>query len=268
MQSSQSSNPIVDLAFYGGLIVCISWLFLKLATIVWQFLTGIWQACVLLFAAIISTLYFVKAFGYLWDTPMRTDVDLEGVEDEEFFFDEKPAFKNEQVQILMQPEKNTEKKIEPSEVLLKSPVHRIADLKTGDHYLLERAGYVKKEFVPLGKTRRESYYVQKQKTSLAHTFVVHSIIKKLQPIVKDVEVTQNQDIKIFHKGKYYALTVVTPADLHKHNKLTAQAKVLTKTFGANWWFFITKSAYAKSFGRYGLTITRNQINDWIQENFS
>ncbi|MCX6708345.1 MAG: hypothetical protein NTW67_01695 [Candidatus Woesearchaeota archaeon] len=199
---------------------------------------------------------------------MHTDVDLEGVEDEEFFFDEKPALKNEQVQTITPQENNSDKKIDSSEILLKSPVHRIADLKTEDQCLLERAGYVKKEFVPLGKTRREPYYVQKQKTSLEHTFVVYDIVKKLQPIVKSIEVTQNQDIKIFHKGNYYALTVVTPSDLHKHHKLTAHAKTLTKTFGANWWFVTTKSAYAKSFGRYGVTITRNQIDDWIQENFS
>jgi hypothetical protein len=132
--------------------------------------------------------------------------------------------------------------------------------------LLEREGYLKKEFVPLGKTRRELYYIKEPKhEKIEQTFVVYAIVEKLKQYAKDITVGK-RGISFFHKAKEYAFAVETPSDLRP--SLHAKAHELTKKYGVNWWFIVTQSAYARSFGRYGLVLTRNQIDQWIREHLA
>ncbi len=158
------------------------------------------------------------------------------------------------------------------EDLLACPLHLAGKLTQNQITTLEHHDYLLKEFVPLGKTRRETYYIQEQKPeSFEHTFVVHSIVEKLKPFVQSVEVhrTQQPDIVFYHKGDKYALEVETPHHQpHKHARLRSKAQRLTREYGVRWWFVTTRSAYAKTFAPYGSVLTRNQIDQWVQENFT
>jgi hypothetical protein len=158
---------------------------------------------------------------------------------------------------------------EKQEHLLDSYVHNVAKLEQSDRSFLQRRGYEEREFVPLGKIRRERFLIKRQPPkSLEHTFVVHNIRDKVSAHIREVEITHGQDIAIFHKRKDYALCIVTPDDLRKHNYLSTKAKVLNTACGAHWWFVVTKSAYAKSFQRYGDVLTRNQLDKWIHTTFN
>ncbi len=270
--SSQSNDPIADVAFYCGIIVCAALIALKLATIVWQFLAGIWQASALLFATIISAFYFVSAFGLLRYAPMRTDVDLRGIEDPASFDEElEPEMKKELPKTeVVAPSENKQEKfsyVEDPNSRLESPLHKLQGLSNQEHDFLLQCGYVKREFVPFGKARREWYLIKEQPhKSLEHTFVTHKLIEELRPHVTSVHVTDTQDVAIFHQGTDYLVCVVTPAEL-RPKSLRRKAEAFRKRFGVNWCFFTTQSAYAKSFERYGSTITRNQIDAWINESF-
>lgn len=270
--SSQSNDPIVDLSFYCGIIVCAALIALKLATIVWQSLAGLWEVFALLFATIISAFYFVSAFGLLRYAPMRTDVDLQRIEDPDFFDEElEPEIKKELPKTeVVAPSENKQEKfsyIEDPNSRLESPLHRMQGLSNQEHDFLLSCGYVKREFVPFGKARRDWYLIKDQPSkSLEHTFVTHKLIEELRPHVTAVQVTEQQDVAMFHQGTDYLVCVVTPAEL-RPKSLYCKAEALRKRFGVNWWFFTTQSAYAKSFERYGSTITRNQIDAWIKESF-
>jgi hypothetical protein len=158
---------------------------------------------------------------------------------------------------------------ERQEYLLDNFVHACTKLKFADHSFLIRRGYEEREYVPLGKIRREKFLIKKQPPkSFDHTFLLHAIYDALLDYGLDAEITRDQDIALLHKRQDYALCVVTPDDLRKHNYLSKKASRLTSICGGNWWFVVTTSAYAKSFQRYGNVLTRNQIDHWIHTTFN
>ncbi|MEM3154443.1 MAG: hypothetical protein QW165_02635 [Candidatus Woesearchaeota archaeon] len=264
--SSQSNDPIVDLAFYGGIIVFAALIALRLATVVWQFLTSIWQVCALLFATIISTLYFVSAFKLLRYAPMRTDVDLQGIEDPELF-DEEPLTEPKVQPAPPVQEEKIEEKHDPKEALLHLPIHDASKLSDDEVFFLQRNEYEYKEFVPLGKNRCKPYLVLEQKPeSFEHTFVVYALVEKLTPYVKNIKVHSNPDITFTYNREEFAVEVVIPLEL-KHSRFAIKAERLNSAFGTRLWFAITRSAYKRSLSRYGEVLTRNQIDAWIKESF-
>lgn len=231
-----------------------------------------------LLSALLACLFcFYKAYDSSRPIPeMRTDVDIETFYkyDSNDELIETPAPKVQNAPAVQ------EKLAEPlfvlkspkyEEDLLTCPLHLASKLTTNQITTLEHHDCLLKEFVPLGKTRREKYYIQEQKPeSFEHTFVVHSIVEKLKPFVQSVEVhrTQQPDIVFYYKGDKHALEVETPHHLpYKHSRLRSKAQRLTREYGVRWWFVTTRSAYAKTFAPYGSVLTRNQIDQWVQENF-
>jgi hypothetical protein len=198
------------------------------------------------------------------------DVDVTDIENSDLDEPEEPKKELQKQEIVVPSENKREKYsyIEDPRNILESPLHRIKGLSNPEYSLLLQNNYVKREFVPFGKGRREWYLIKEQpRKSLVHTFATHKLVEVLRPHVTAVHVTEQQDVAIFHKGTDYLVCAVTPAEL-RPKSLRRKAEAFHKQFGAHWWFFTTQSAYAKSFERYGPTITRNQIEGWIDENFS
>ncbi len=241
-----------------------------------------WQPIMQFLSAFLSVLigalllvgYTMGAWYFLHRKRSRTkfdsyDVDVTDIENPDADEPEEPK-KPLKTEIVVPSENKREKfsYIEDPNSRLESPLQRIRGLSNQEYDILLRCGYVKREFVPFGEVRREWYLVKEQpRKSLEHTFATHKLVEELRPHVTAVDVTEQQDIAIFYQGKDYLVCVVTPAEL-RPKSLHRKAEAFRKTFGVNWWFFTTQSAYAKSFERYGSTITRNQVEDWIDENFS
>jgi len=245
--------------------------------------TGLWPILVLFLAVLVCLFCFYKAHHSFRTVPeMRTDVDLETLDK----YDENDELIKEDPELNVQSSPARGEDAEPQggywkfpspdtsadDALLNSPLHLAEGLTPTQVSTLERQEYALKEFVPLGKTRREKFYIQEQSSeSFEHTFVVHSLVTKLKPYVQDLEVQcpQQPDIVFFYKGHRYALEVETPHHLpHKHARLSRKAQRLTKEYGVRWWFVTTRSAYAKTFHPYGQVLTRNQIDSWLKETFS
>jgi len=262
---------MVNAVFIIGVVIGAFLLILRLVSIAWEFLLQVWQIIALFCAFLVSTFCFVRGITALFQRDLRCDIDLSDLDkDDDIMSGYMPQPEPE---IQPQQEVPKEPEIVPvdikkeTESLLDTPLHLAANLPPEQRYLLEREGYLKKEFVPLGKTRRELYYIKEPKSEhLEHTFVVNAIIEKLKPYVSDITVGK-QGISFFHKSKEYALAVETPRDLRDAH-LRSKTESLNKKYGVNWWFVVTQSAYARSFGRYGFVLTRNQIDQWIQEHLA
>ena len=154
--------------------------------------------------------------------------------------------------------------------LLSTPLHLAITLLPEECDILERNKYQKKNFVSLGKTKPETFYIKECKPEgLEHTFVVHSIVHELKDRgVTDIQThtTQKPDITFSFDNKQYALEIETPLYLKKkHKRLQAKTQTNNQHYGTNCWFVTTQSAYAKSFRKYGKVLTRNQIHDWIDK---
>jgi hypothetical protein len=267
MQSTE--DPMVNAMFIIGIVIGAFLLILRLASIAWAFLLQVWQIIALFCAFLISTFCFVRGITTIFQKDFRCDIDPSDLEEE----DDIMGGYMPQPEPEVQQEVPKKPEIEPvdikkeTESLLDTPLHLAANLQPEQRYLLEREGYLKKEFVPLGKTRRELYYIKEPKhEKIEHTFVVYAIVEKLKPYSKDITVGKPA-ISFFHKAKEYALAVETPHNLRDAH-LRAKADSLTKQYGVNWWFVVTQSAYARSFGRYGLVLTRNQIDEWVREHLA
>ncbi|MFH1408741.1 MAG: hypothetical protein ABIH34_02445 [Nanoarchaeota archaeon] len=87
---------------------------------------------------------------------------------------------------------------------------------------LENEGYKYGEFVPIGKSHKEGFYVKRNtRESLAHTFLVHNIKQHLQKHTKDLQIriTKKPDI-VFknNKGQLIALEIETGKNFKKHKQ--------------------------------------------------
>jgi hypothetical protein len=272
MRSQTNEDPWVNAVFAtivtAGALLALA----RIAAIAGAFLAQLWPAAVLICAATIGGICMVGAFHCLRDTPLRTDVSLKGIESEGFDDDGPIDPEPVKVQPAPAPQETPEqlRKLQIDlEDLLRTPLHRAEGLLPEEISFLQQHKYRPKEFVPLGEVRRQPFYIRECKPeSLEHTFVVHSIAHKLKPCVGDLRtyVTQKPDIIFALKGKKYALEIETPLFLRKkHHRLVAKAKVNSKIYGRRWWIVTTRSAYARSFRRYGKVLTRNKIGLWLQK---
>jgi hypothetical protein len=279
----QNEDPFANGLFWLGIILGSGMLALRLAGIFWSLFLHIWQVFALLGATALSFCCFGAALNGLRYAPMRTDVDLDDLFNPKYVGEHDYAIKSEDAFPAKSPEKESKPEPEPQESpfnvhidheakqkhLLDVPVHSAKKLNEPDKSFLLRNDYEEREFVPLGKIRRENFLIKRQSPkSLEHTFLLHAIYDKLSEYSIDVEITRDQDIAILRKRQNYALCVVTPDDLRKHNCLSKKASRLTSICCGNWWFVVTQSAYAKSFQRYGDVLTRNQLDEWIRTTFS
>jgi len=272
MPPNTDKDPLVDAAFVIGITAAAFLLFARIAVLAWSFLTQIWAVLVLLFAAIVSFLYFFSAFRQLWYEPMRTDVSLEGIETADL--DDEPA-KPEPVKVQHTPAVQEEPKREviiDTDKLLACAAHWRDLLQPEEENYLSRQGYELKHFVPFGETHAQPCLIKKNKVeSYEHTFVVSMIAHELRNYTKKVEtfITQYPDVVFECKGKQYAVEVETPFGLpQKHRRLALKATENNKQYGSRWVFVATQSAYAKCFKRYAHTLRRNDVPDWIDELFA
>lgn len=199
---------------------------------------------------------------------------------------EKPKFKSKQkIEPVPEPEPAPEpKKLDydpfnlPEEMinvedLLELPMYQ-DDTKTrlmpNEKKILERHGYKRRNFVPLGEVKPQPFYVKEQKPEgLEHTFVVNSIVWLIEARVHNVMTytTQKPDIVFEYKGKKYALEIETPYYIKKKRKrLEAKAEVNNKEYD-DWWIVTTVSSYKRCFTRYAKVLTRNELIPWADANF-
>ncbi len=90
-----------------------------------------------------------------------------------------------------------------------------------DVLFLEHHGYHFVEFVPIGKTHKERFYVKKNtRESLAHTFLVHNIRQHLEKYAEvQVRITAKPDIVFTNKkGEQVALEIETGKNFQRHKE--------------------------------------------------
>ncbi|HLC22573.1 MAG TPA: hypothetical protein VJJ79_02260 [Candidatus Nanoarchaeia archaeon] len=156
-----------------------------------------------------------------------------------------------------------------TERLLSTNLHVADHLSDEEKDYLQHNWYIAKEFVPFGEHRRQLHYIRERKPeSLEHTFVVFTIVNHLRNRgVEKVETftTQRPDVVFTCDSKEYAIEVETPFFLKKkHRRLLAKAEVNNKTYPKRWCFVVTRSAYKRSFGKYGKVLTRATILDFLE----
>ena len=269
MNSNQQSNQHDN----TGLLIVVAAIGIAIYTFWTAILNFISVALSLIFGIFVLVLYIGGAICIYNRKPSpkratNCDVDLTDLEKLDFE-NETPKRSEPKVRHVPRPIEEPEEVIIDTITLFSTPLHNTNNLIAEEQSLLERNGYQKKEFVPLGKMRRETFLIKEQKPEgLTHTFVVHSIVRKLKRITKNIQTyaTLNPDIVFKYKGKTYALEIETPLFLKKkHKRLLAKAQANNETYGKNWWIVVTTSAYARSFRRYGKVLRRNDIDQWIKQ---
>ncbi len=287
---SQADGAWVSVFFYGFIIFGTYLLVDKLATLAWSAIRQLWPAFVLLAATLACVFCSWRALLLLRsETVFRCDVNLDKLDDDslddEDFDVEKQAEGCVKNVVREGPVVDTvsEESLSGAESaplvfrtvyeddpkgLLSTPLHRVAELAPEDYELLAREKYVKLEFVPLGRVRRETFYIKPQsRETLAHTFVLHSIVQQLKDKVGALKVGGNAktpDITFTHNGKSYAVEVVGPL---QHARFFTKAESMKRKYGSNWCIVVTHSAYARPFREYAPVLTRNQVPQWIQNGF-
>ena len=132
-------------------------------------------------------------------------------------------------------------------------------------------GYTQHKFVPIGKQKPERFLIKNQPPeSPEHTFVVLSIAKLLEGRVQDIKTyaAVNADIIFWYKGKDYAFEIETPLGLRqKKGRLRVKANWNDYEYVNRWWFVVTRSAYKRSFTKYGKVLTRTEVLPFINKHF-
>ncbi len=295
MSSNNAStpDPVGDGLFWAGIIVCVAAIVSRLATVTWLFFLEFWQVFALGGSTLLSTFFFVIAAKKLWwtlrDKPFSADVTIQEVADcqgeDDFIQPEDPyrpkrvpqELTKEQKELINQREKEAlelqetlkkERILREQEQrkLLQFPIYYFEDMNDHDRYFLREKGYEEKEFVYFGKTRRDKFFIKKQKGyALEHTFVLYSLLQLLQDRGVIAQVASDSTLRIIHNNTKYALCVVTPNDHTRIEYLHTTAQRMSR-YGLHC-FLTTSSAYQRSFTRYAMTLTRNTIHAWIEENF-
>ncbi|MBI4448816.1 hypothetical protein HY641_02195 [Candidatus Woesearchaeota archaeon] len=138
-------------------------------------------------------------------------------------------------QLLVSPKPFQFKTEHKPDSLLQCRLHRADTLDSVQQYTLERAGYEKREFVPLGEIRRQSYYLYHEGGDCwEHAFVVQSIINKLQGRIRISKSNPSleSDIVFWHNGTEYALEVEAPLRTRQEGRLREMVKHNDARFGA------------------------------------
>ena len=208
------------------------------------------------------------------EKPMRTDANLEGIEDMDFEWeDELPKKPKPKAQrITASQEVPMREVIIDTERLLASAAHWQELLTPDEQQYLSRSGYELKHFVPFGQKHAQPCLIKKNAIeSYEHTFVVNMIADELRDYTEKVEIclTKFPDILFQCKGKEYAVEVETPLGLpKKHRRLALKAAENDKLYGKRWVFVVTQSAYAKCFKRYkARVLRRNEVSKWMKRLF-
>ena len=126
-------------------------------------------------------------------------------------------------------------------------------------------------FVPLGKSKCESFFIKKSETeSIPHKFLVHSIYDEIKKWTKEVWMydSVNPDIVFVGKnGKKYAIEVETGHLYKKEKDKLAQKHARNLADYEDWCFVVTNKMYEYAYKKYGKTFTRNNIlgnlNSWL-----
>lgn len=176
--------------------------------------------------------------------------------------------------VVEQKKQEAEQKEARREYILKEPLYALdgsSGLERSDSEHLWSNGYKQLKFVPLGKQKPEWFLIKTQPPeSPEHTFVVQSMVKLLQGRVQDINTyaTVNADIIVWHKDKEYAFEIETPLGLRqKKSRLREKARTNDELYPHRWWFVVTRSAYKRSFTRYGKVLTRNEVIPFINKKF-
>ncbi|MBI4449172.1 hypothetical protein HY641_04055 [Candidatus Woesearchaeota archaeon] len=187
MSSNNQSNAFDCRAYLIGCVL--------LAAVALKYEAQIKQATITLLAIISAVallfgtwtfVHYLRSGKSRIHSPTGTDVDLTTIEDEDF--DDEIAWEGQDGQIPIKHAPDPQVSHTPFEFkteytpdpLLDVPVHRADTLNPVQVCTLERAGYHKQDFVPVGEKRRQTFYVREDGGNLEHAFVVYSIINLLK----------------------------------------------------------------------------------------
>lgn len=106
--------------------------------------------------------------------------------------------------------------------------------------------------------------------SKEHTFLVQAIKDYLTSYIDKINInlTQLPDITFDYNSKTYAFEIETPRRLAgKRDRLKDKANKNNELYPNRWWFVPTRSAYAKTFKKYGKVIIRTQLPSFLDSIF-
>lgn len=141
------------------------------------------------------------------------------------------------------------------------------DLDVSEKQYLLSHNYEKGNFVPIGKTRQEEFYVKKNGIeSLAHSFLVQNIKQEILRYTTDVKINLSQEPDIIFKNnkeEIVALEVETGTGLGKHRfEIENKFLVAKKRYKKNLYIILTDSRlkykYKKIFKNIKI-LTRQEI---------
>ncbi len=113
-----------------------------------------------------------------------------------------------------------------------------------------------------------AYYVRAPPSnqSVSHYFLVERIANELRKHFNNVKTsnTVEADIEFMHDKHKFALEIESPHDVEKDpNKLLFKSVDLEQKYTKNWWFVVTKNETKYQYEKFGKTLTRTQIIEWI-----
>jgi hypothetical protein len=134
---------------------------------------------------------------------------------------------------------------------------------------LQENNYKKVRFANLNG-KNESFYIKTPPAnqSPTHYFLQELIAEELRQNFTPVKTTNTvgADIEFTHNSQKYALEIQTEHDILKDkNKLSAKKESLTKEYSQNWCFVVTQAITKQDYEKYGATITRTEVKEWIQK---
>ena len=155
--------------------------------------------------------------------------------------------------------------------LLNRQLYHIKEVSRKEQDILRFHHYRLREFVPMGKTRREQYFIKEGKNyMLDYTFLMHHTAQLLQGRVENIETHRHElpTITFTYKGQKCAIEVVTDRLVdRKTNRLSLKKHRNDRAYGIYWWFVVSRSAYAKFFYEWGQVVTRNKFMDFLDKQF-
>jgi ribosomal protein S24E len=116
----------------------------------------------------------------------------------------------------------------------------------------------------------QSFYLKEPPSnqSPAHYFLTELIAEELRVHFGAVKTsnTVRADIEFSYNNQKYALEIETEHDIEKDKeKLLVKSALLEGDYGQNWWFVVTKTETKPEYEKYGKTLTRTEIRQWIQQ---
>jgi hypothetical protein len=153
----------------------------------------------------------------------------------------------------------------------KTRVFDAALLTAAEQDYLLTAGYVSRDFVPIGETRQRPFYVKANyPEGIQHTFLVWNIVQVMKDYTTNVQTyaTVRPDIVFSVNNVQVALEVEMGGNLRKNIKrLIEKQRANNARYKGNWYFVPYHSRDAPRYRKFGKVVRRTEIKKLLQELF-